>query len=227
MIKTDMVVVKQPITVTTYDEVIQSGRRPAWLTFLTEKSQFEYASIGSKEKRIWDIAVSKGLNESFLQSTLDSVITHASDVARLKEVVFLNRVTAEKFTSCACAFSRTKNFLTHVNVLYRHNPSSAETFRGNIDNHLVLSQVSKKRNKRIQWTFEAALLDVAFNRFTDLSFVVPPAEADKYFRSIDECSSNVVTIPYPELRPVNLFHYPFSLRNDINSVTLFFHHPCH
>ena len=208
MIKTDMVVVKPPITVTTYDEVIQSGRRPAWFSLLTEKSQFEHAATGSKEKRIWDIAVSKGLSDSIVNSTLLSAIRHASAVARQWEVLFLNQQLGGKFFPHAgCAYSRTRDIRTHVNVLYRHDPSAAEKLRGNIDNHLVNSLVSKKRNKRIQWTFEAGLLDVTFNRFTDISFLVPHVDADRCFRSIDECSSNVVTIPYPEPRRVNSFHF--------------------
>ena len=208
MIKTDMLVVKPPITITTYDEVIESGRRPLWCTLLTEKSEFEHAATGSKEKRIWDIAVAKGLSESFVQSTMDSVFFHAFDFARLKEVVFFNRQMGSKFVPHAgCAYSRTKSILTSVNVLYRHDPSAAETLKGNIDNHLVSSQVSKKRNKRIQWTFEAGLLDITFNRFTDISFYVSLAEAERSFRSIDDCSSNVVTIPYPELGPVHFYHF--------------------
>ena len=208
MIKTDMVVVAPPITVTTYDEVIKSDRRPAWFSILTEKSQFEHAAAGSKEKRIWEIAVSKGLSKSLVTSTLASVISHVTDVAKLKEVVFVNRQMGGKLLPhAACAFSRTKNFLPHVNVLYRYDPSAAETLRGNINNHLVSSLVSKKRSKRIQWTFEAGLLDVTFNRFTDISFIVPHDEADRCFRSIDECSSNVVTISYPELRAVDSYHF--------------------
>ena len=136
------------------------------------------------------------------------MISHASDVGRLKEVVFSYRQLGVRFVPYAtCAYCRTNNILTHVNVLYRHDPSAAETLKGNIDNHLVSSQVSKKRNKRIQWTFEAALMEITFNRFSDISVVIPNADADRYFRSIDECNSTVVTIPYPELRPVDPFHF--------------------
>ena len=208
MIKTDMVVVKPPITVTTYDEVIQSGRRPMWFRHLTEKSHFEHAAIGSKEKEIWDIAVSKGLNESLAPSTVESVISHGPKVGRLKEVVFLYRQLGVRFVPYSgCTYSRANNILTHTNILYTHDPSATEKLRGNIDNPLVSSQISKKRNKRIQWTFEAGLLDVTLNRFTDISFYIPLAQVDKCFRSIDECSSNVVTIPYPEPRRVNSFHF--------------------
>ena len=208
MIKTDMVVVKPPITVTTYDEVIQLGRRPAWIRHTTEKSEFEHAAIGSKEKRIWDIAVSNGLSDHLIESTGGSVMRHAADVGRLREVMFLYRQVGVNFAPyIGCANSRTNEVMTNANVLYRHDPSAPETLKGNIDNHLVSSQVSKKRNKRIQWTFEAGLFDVTLERFTDISFLVPPTQAVKYFRSIDECSSNVVTIPYPELRPVDPFHF--------------------
>ena len=203
-----MVVVQPPITVTTYDEIIKSGRRPAWISILTEKSEFEHAAIGSKEKRIWDIAVSKGINDSFLQPTVGSIFTHATDTSRLKEVVFLYQQLGQKLVPyTGCAYSKTKNYMTHTNVLYRHDPSAAETLRGNIDNHLVSNQVSKMRNKRIRWTFEAGLLEVTFNRFVDLSMFLQSDEADKHFRSIDECSSNVVMIPYPEPRRLTSFHF--------------------
>ena len=164
MIKTDMVIVKPPKTVTTYDEVIEAGRRPAWLRDLTEKSQFEHAAAGSKEKRIWDIAVSKGLSKSLVLSTLGSMIDHASAGGNLTEVFFFYRQLGGKFIPyLTCAYSRANKFLAHVNVLYRHDPSAAELLRGNIDNHLAPSQASKKRNKRIQWTFEAGLLDVTLD----------------------------------------------------------------
>ena len=208
LIRTDMVVVKPPITVTTYDEVIKLYRRPAWISILTEKSEFEHAANGSKEKKIWDIAVAKGLSKSILQPTAGSIYDHAVDVSSLKEVVFLYQQLGQRLVPyTSCAYSRTKNYMTHVNSLYHHDPSAPETLRGNIDNHLVSSHVSKKRNRRIQWTFEAGLLEVTFTRLVDFNDFVQRDEADKYFRSIDECCSNVVTIPYPELRSVDLFHY--------------------
>ena len=59
----------------------------------------------------------------------------------------------------------------------------------------------------MQWTFEAGLLDVTLERFTDITSIVLHAEADRFFRSIDECSSNVITIPHPELVPVHSYHF--------------------
>ena len=102
MIKTDMVVVQPPITVTTYDEVIRSGRRPAWFKYLTEKSHFEHAVIGTKEKRIWDIAVAKGLTESLVPSTVASVMNHTSEVGRLTEVILLYRQLGVAFIPYYC-----------------------------------------------------------------------------------------------------------------------------
>lgn len=208
MIKTDMVVTQDPVTVTTYDELIASGRRPLWAKLLMDFGSFEHAAKGTKEAKIWEIAVKGGLNNSLIPSDMKQYVSHAMLVAGLKEVLLFSRPTAYFASLAACGFSRTKNFMPNVNVLYRHDPGAPEKLMGHVENHLLDKQVSDKRNKRIKWSFQAGTSDAAINQFFGIpSLLYSPEDAAKVFSSIDECNSNVVLTPHPEMSAVTLWHY--------------------
>ena len=208
MIKTDMVVVKAPITVTTYDELLNSNRRALWIGALTDRAEFENAAKGSKEDQIWQRAVAMGINESIGGTTFVDFVDHGTKIALQEKVVLYGGNIFMPFLSrTACTFGRTKHIHDHVNSLYRHDPSAKGFLRGNVQNHLLSGRTSARINKRIQWSFEGSLLEVTLARFTDVSSHMNVNDADQYFRAIDECASNVIEIPHPEATAVGLFHY--------------------
>ena len=207
MIKTDMVVVKPPITVTNYDEILSSGRRPIWFNSLTDKAEFRNAAKGSKEAQIWERAVSMGINKSVVANNVDEYILHATQIASQHEVALATvKLFWASLSRTSCAFSRTRDFMGKVNCLYRHDASAKGSLRGNLQNHLLSGRVSTRINKRIQWSFEGSLSEVTLGRLDDVMADMN-SNAHQYFSSIERCASNVVTIPHPVSEPVKPYHY--------------------
>jgi hypothetical protein len=219
MIKTDMVVVKPPITVTTYDELIKSGRRPLWIAVLTDAAEFENSKPGSQEREIWEIAVRMGINDFIISSSADSIFQHAFNIANMKEVcIFKSGLFDSVAMRAACEYSRTEGFQMDRNAIFRHDEHARETLRGNIQNHILDRQTSLMVNKRLQWSFESSLEKPTTSSF-DWTNIYSMEQLNRNFRSIRECYSNIITIPYPEMTAVTLYHFMSLI---LVTVTLFF-----
>jgi hypothetical protein len=207
LIKTDMVTVKRPVTVESYQEILDSGRMPSWLDILQDTHDFEYAAKGSLEAKIWQRAVKNGIENSVIKSSIESIISSAIEVAKFKKVVIIQRLLGEWILPYnGCAFSRTKGFMPYMNALYRHDPSAPETLQGNVQNHLFPAAVSRHVNNRKQLTFEAGLMPKA-TKISDLASVLQLDGIEKHYRSIMSCCSNEVLIDQPNWQAANLHHY--------------------
>lgn len=206
LIKTEMVVVQPPVTVESYDEIIESGRRPSWVSLLTDVNQFKEAKGGTKEAKIWDMAVRMGVNNSMVESSLMSVLMHVSDIARLKEVALLkHQIVYGNMLRTACAFSRSKDYISNANPLFMFDESSKERLLGHVYNKHLDKRTTDHMNARRQLMFESGLRDTSF-RFVDFTGILGNDLYDKH-TSIEECFSNVIRIPHPEYMPVDMRHY--------------------
>lgn len=225
MINTEAVVVRPPITVKTYDEVIEYGRRPTWLNIFTDSSKFKEAAPGTKERRIWETAIAMGLEKSLIGSSVSSVIAHGVAVGNAEEVLLIrNKKYARIIQKAACSFQMTKDIMRTVSSLIRHDPSAMEELSGNIRNPLMRKETADLIDSSIQHTFEGGLSDESVRRFFDIASAFQLTDTEKHFTEIDECSCNVVTVPHAELTAVSLSHYYslfdlFGLLSLIASVT--------
>lgn len=210
MIKTDMVVVKPPKTIKSYKEFIDSGRRPAFFEITSDRKDFMFAAEGSLERQIWEIAVARGINNSVLRSSYELMMNAMYGVGH-GEVVFFSRAggMAKALIQACCAVMRVRQFHATVNVLKLPDQSAKEQLLGQIRNPLVSRTVAKKVANYYQRMFEANLRETALLRFNDIWSISPVSheEAKPHFRAIEDCASNVVTIPYPEWMSVPMFHY--------------------
>jgi hypothetical protein len=208
LIKTDMVVVKPPVLIQSYQDILDSGVRPLWFAIADDAKEFHQAKQGSLEKRIWQQAEGMGLNDSLVQSSFKNIIPHAMRIAGMKEVLLVPQQMGQQIFTCnACAFSRSKGIMTDVNSLYRSDPETREKLSANIENHLfVKSEASNHVNHRNQLIFEADLLS-ASRRFFDFSSILQLDGLDRLYHTIMECCSEVVAIDSPVWQPVLLRHF--------------------
>lgn len=204
MIKTEMVVFRPPFTVNNYKEIIASGRRPTFVRALNaDYAEFASAAPGTNEKKIWDIVMRMGLNESLIDVTPEDIVKHGIRACELKEVLLIRARYAERpFFTKACQFSRTQNIMTNMNGWLTHDPSARELLRGDVHNHRLEKSTSRLIQRRKQLTFEADLVEAAL-RFAGDFF---PAD-DKFYSSIAECYSNVIVMPHIDMRAAEIFHY--------------------
>jgi hypothetical protein len=197
MIKTDMVVVYPPATIESYQDILDSGVRPAWLFEYGSSSEFEHEPSDTVKEKIWKTAVSMGINKSSVKLSAESVASHGQEIASRREVLIMIRFFGTKLLSHACAFSRSKDLMTDHFPLFRHDESAVENLRGGVFNRLLSGDIIKGINQKITSVFEADLIEASL-RFVDLSDLY--SDSEKHFSVIHECSQNVVIIPHPDVR---------------------------
>lgn len=204
MIKTDMVVIKPPVTIESYDELIESDRRPLWLKVYDDYTYFQNAAGGSKEKRIWEKAEEKGINQSIVPVSMAHLIPRAMAIGENTEVFMLNRLIGSKSLVHACAVSRTQGLKVNMYPIFRFDASAKEILRGTFQNHLIPDMVSNVIHRNTQRIFQSQLME-ASSRFFDLGNLI--TDREKMYSAIHECSCNIILIPTPEHKAVDLRHY--------------------
>ena len=66
MIKTEMVVLDPPPTLSSYRDLLERNVTPIWTTEMADQRFFEHASPGTDERLIWNRALEQGINRSRL-----------------------------------------------------------------------------------------------------------------------------------------------------------------
>lgn len=207
MISTDMVIVKRPVTVESYQDILDSGIRPVWSSTFTNKEEFEHGFPGSMERKIWDRAVAMGIEESMMPATPAEVFKHVIRGAEFKQICLLPELFADNLISFTiCSFMRTKDNFPDNNLLYKHDPDAKESLKWNVlsrNNPLIMQILIRKR---LQTSFEFDR-KAAADRLIDFSSVFAISGQNQYYRSILECSSQVVVIDRPLWQPAAGKHY--------------------
>jgi hypothetical protein len=206
-ISTEMVVVKPPVVIENYQDILDSGVRPTWSATLTDKDEFENAAEGTMEWKVWHRAIDMGLEDSVLAAKPETVMKHGYNGANGKELFLIQKLFGERmFPYAMCAFARTKNIFSNTSVLYRHDPVSKERLKWNVHNRLMSKDVSKLISNRIQRHFESQILTQAM-KYVDFSQMFGVDGVEQNYRAIQECYSDVVILDKPLWSKVNLEHY--------------------
>jgi hypothetical protein len=206
MIKTEMVVVNLPVTVQTYQDLIDQGKRPIWMRVLNDWNDMKDAPAGDIQRKVWELAVRKGIPGSLIAPDMESLASHMHAIAKGDSVWLLKfRVFEHGIQKAACSFGA--QAMPSRIMLVTHDPDAPEFLSGNVENPLLPTHISQLVNKRIKWSFESSLMDAAGDRY-DVKAIFPiDLEADKHASTIVECASNIITTPYPEMTAVVGHHF--------------------
>ena len=209
MIKTQMVVVQPPVTIESYRDLLASDRRPAWVGLLTDSSSFRYAKPESLEGKVWQKALDMDLSKSMIPVTMTDTLAHGSAMANLQEVLLVQRFIGERLLPrAACAVARVTGSWLEYNTLFRFDPTSREKLRINVRSSFLPRSVSRRIDRRIAIRF-AAGLEAGVLQSLDLSsaLAITQSARERHHSSIEECASNVISIPTPETHAVVLRHF--------------------
>ena len=103
MIKTDMVVVRPPLTISTYEQLMQSGRRPTWHALTSDMRAYQEATAGSLEWRVWQHAISMGLKDSLIQSSKEAIMKAAVRGFGMKDAFLASELMGMSAFASACS----------------------------------------------------------------------------------------------------------------------------
>lgn len=209
MIKTDMIALDPPATYDTYQDLIDNDTIPLWLDEFSTHSSFEFAEVGSNERKIWDRAIERGLNHSMVsaQKVMASdpgILIDKLFLVADRRAAFLARLVSMTVTvTNTCGLLRQNNLRPGVNGYYRTDPTAQEQLRVMPGSLLTDERVRRHVSSAINRKAEMGILLTEI--WQPFSYVV--ASPTGHVVEVEECISNVVVMPEHAIQAVLLHYY--------------------
>ena len=201
MIKTDMVVIKKPVTISTYEEILEQKVRPVWAKQLTDHTEFMNADPGSLEDRIWKLAESYGIENCRLDADLTSATTVAIEISNQKAVFFISSYLVSLARTNVCAMARQSGYRMSTNSYMYSDPSAREKIATFMISSHSEDYVKRIHRELLGSVFEHALLLQSIKR---LDYVI---SKDTGSRELRDCVSNTIIYPDHEIIFPDADHY--------------------
>ena len=166
LVKTDLAVVKPPVTVEDYNDILnRETLLPMWIVNLGDYGLFKYAEPGTKERQVWDKAVS--MNDALMSSSMFSFermlsgdISSITKTLKQESVLLLGRtsiyINRRNICSYASNLPPEQRSLSRVTV----DPHSKEKVFAFAFNANVNPCTKLAVNHRSQAIFEAGIREM-------------------------------------------------------------------
>ena len=210
MIKTDIVVVDLPFTINSYEDLLQSRRRPLWFALMSDSRVFQEAPADSVEQRVWQRALIMGLNQSLLPSSPPALFAAALAGFNMTAVFVSTDVFARVFMRFACFFKIIMKFGPDVSGHLAIDPNSLERLLVSVRHARMSPVITQVMERRRQYMFQAGLLlkSISLIDYQTVMRNEAGLESDHASADIDDCCSNAMHV-LARHAPISLplFHY--------------------
>ena len=204
LIKTDLVLLKQPLIVESYADLLAQQRFPVWLEAVGDSSEFASAQSGSLEAQVWRRATSRDISRSLMQPFLHSITSHLSFVEENKEAILMSRsFLTQLLTPAVCAISRARAALDTMFLVTRVDPHAREHLLASVTRASLDLKIREGVRKQAQRCFEAHLLAAAY-RLTDATSLYGIASEERKPSSEVECRAQQIRLPDPQHQSIQL-----------------------
>ena len=202
LIKTELVVQKQPDTISTYEEIVEHQNcRPVWLKGLNTHWEFENSDPKSSAFEVWKRGQKAGLDRTLVDMKLENLHYTIEEIKKKEAVLLIPNYLVDVIVTNECSLTRQSGVLTDFNMWYRADPSVKES----------LATVSRSSNisQYLSWEatrFTTLLLehDLFFRNLRYLNFVVAKYTGNP---EVEDCMANRIIYPEHNLESINLSHY--------------------
>ena len=203
MIKTEMVVIERPETISTYEEILQRPDcKPMWPKIASSHYEFANADPESTAGRIWKRAKSIGIDKSFVNLGLDTFPVAVQGI-RKKAVALIPNFLSKAFASIGCSMLRANKISTDVNMWYKTDPDAEERLLTVVRSPHASKEVGQKLDVFVTRSSEHGLLEYSLRNaasYIDLGKGAKQSE-------VEDCVANEILYPEHDLDPVDLKHY--------------------
>ena len=209
MIKTDMVTVKDPKTIGSYQDLLDDSKIQPFISHLNDEYvSFKTAPEGSLKRRIWKRVLSQGIDEHvFGSKNIDVVMSlvnpdgpYLNTKAAL--LTFSHSLPLGKYMGGLLAKGMSKRKEKNIRFLYVYDDSETFVTTTYVMNALTPGKVAKKYFVRRRRLFEADI----FRKFVDKTglsyaerFGDQLFESGKDISDVDEYVTQRVVLPEPEI----------------------------
>lgn len=204
MIKTEAVVQKRPVTMSTYKDILsRPSVQPIWLRALSDHWEFAHADPRSLSGRIWDRAVKSpgGLRRHMIEGTLTELPLIASQIGKQKKVLLLSRYVVSSLVTNGCVMSRSMGFDTNVNSWIHADPSSRERLQGNLLSRSLAPDLVHRIHVSNQRILESGFSAVWLKR---LDYIWGKDTGSKNLR---DCVANRIILPDHQVIRQDVVYY--------------------
>ena len=202
MIKTDMVVQKAPVTISTYEEILaRKDVKPLWLMQMTDHVDFMNADPQTPEGRIWERAKRKGIENCRMDANADNVQQVTAGIAEQKTVVLAASHSMGSIVSNGCAVTRSMGIHLNLNAWVKSDPRAKETLNAFMVPSVIDKRIAYRLYRVVQMLFESYITIQDLKR-TD--FVMA---RDTGSESVRDCLSNRIILKDHEVSFPEVSHY--------------------
>ena len=211
MIKTEVVVMKIPATYNSYQDLVDHDVTPLWVSEMDDQRFFRLADKGSVEHKIWEQAVSRGVNKSviyanqMISGSLDTALPILMSIAERKAVGLTNRHFTKIAISNVCAFMRSNGIYPNVNTFTIVDANAATILRVQIGSVFTASSTRDHVRKGMGRKFEMMTFEA--NILKTYSFFLASNVGN--VAKVQECMSNLIILPNHAIVPISLHHYQY------------------
>jgi hypothetical protein len=203
LIKTELSIVKNPITIENYDDILSRPETlPMWFALQNDKDLFSKAEHGTKEAKIWKKALhmTKGdISHALLTADPHKGMESGKKGMRQEAVLLLGRHLQMQVRSSMCAM---QSAFPDVHYMTRltSDPGSKEMVRVFFYNSRLENWIKRMIHETTNKRMEAGLMDHA-SKIAVIP-VIRPSE-DK----MRDCMSVTVIKKTPEIHEPHISHY--------------------
>ena len=213
MIKTDMVTVKAPLIIGSYQDILHDPSvEPYIRDVLDEYTFFKYADQGTLQKKIWKRILKMGVEKLVNSTVMDNISNFVEPNApfmmqKAVIIAYSNYLGMAKYLF-AIHF-KSKNNVKNRRGLYVSDPSESGKSSASIMNRLAVEVLSMKYERRIRRYIEGHFWQKYFDNTALLfaEFYAYMLDESKDFRDVAEFINQRVVIPLPELVTPDLTYF--------------------
>ena len=207
LVKTDLAIVKPPVTIENYDDILERETLlPMWVENLGDYGLFKDAEPGTKERQVWDKAVS--MNDAQMSSSMFSLermfegdFSSFTKILRQQAIFLMGRTTLYVNRRCLCSLATNmpmpeRGSLSRVTV----DPQSKEKVLVHVNNANLNPLIKCGVNRRSVDIFEGGITEI--NR-KQTEVMIPSSDANL----MKACMSDEVVINPAVVHPPGNWFY--------------------
>ena len=207
MIKTEMVTVKTPQVIASYQDIVDDPQIEPFMGHLYDEYRlFRTASSGSLRNKIWSRMIRFGIDTHLVDTPPNAMeIQHKLMNRKAVIIAYGNLINAGKYMGTIVAKKTTKRFLVSF------DPSEQPVMSAYVLNSFMLHAISEKFSKNIQRYVESGLNQQLLENLAKIGSKVLNTimNLDSDISDVDSYFSERVLLPHPVVIKADLQYFSY------------------
>ena len=215
MIKTEMVIVKDPEVIKSYKDLVESkDHSPIFIDYMDSYKDFKSANPDSIKGQVWEKSVRNGLDKSFFKANMEELFVMFEKLLTTKyvNIEFDWLIKCFKYPLFSRMMElisdRKKHSSNNQRGLISRDPQQNSQIRTLVINEQLSQEKREKLYVRTQGAFELMLLPIALDKTSrTLSVMIFKKSSTTDYLAMDEFIADHVKITEPKILTPDMLYY--------------------